>query len=226
MADLNLGETPRIDQPNRLQVSEKRKLSNCLRSIVAGAGMLAVSLLVFDWYFFSAVDGISSTLRPIAAVFRQATGDRQPRPLPGSSVQQHSRDRSVSLLVPVRSAGNPKLQQTDANPNLFVANQANRNWAIGCGKDVNRDNGNRPLGGFKKKDGTMSEQISAWPIGANTASIIQSLKPILINQEFTKMSTKIDQFSYVSKLVALTHLYVELSLPLPAALRAAEADLR
>ena len=72
----------------------------------------------------------------------------------------------------------------------------------------------------------MSEQISAWPIGANTASIIQSLKPILINQEFTKKSTKIDQFSYVSKLVALTHLYVELSLPLPAALRAAEADLR
>jgi hypothetical protein len=40
------------------------------------------------------------------------------------------------------------------------------------------------------------------------------------------MSTKMEQFSYVSKRVALTHLYVELSLPLPAALRAAEADLR
>ena len=40
------------------------------------------------------------------------------------------------------------------------------------------------------------------------------------------MSTNIEQFSYVSKRVALTHLYVELSLPLPAALRAAEADLR
>jgi hypothetical protein len=72
----------------------------------------------------------------------------------------------------------------------------------------------------------MSEQISAWPIGANAASIIRSLKPILINREFTKMSTKIEQFSYVSKLVALTHLYVELSLPLPAAHRAAQADLR
>jgi hypothetical protein len=35
-----------------------------------------------------------------------------------------------------------------------------------------------------------------------------------------------EQFSYVAKLVTLTHLYVELSLPLPAALRAAEADLR
>ncbi len=49
------------------------------------------------------------------------------------------------------------------------------------------------------------------------------------------MSTNIEQFSYVSKLVALTHLYVELTLPLPAALRAArilftecahQADLR
>jgi hypothetical protein len=153
--------------------------------------MLAVSLLVFNWYFFSAVDGLSSTLRPIAAVFRQASGDRQPRPLPSSSAQQ-----------------------------------ANRNWAIGRGKHLSRDNGNRLVGGFKKKDGTMNEQISAWPIGANAASIIQNLKPILINQEFTKMSTNIEQFSYVSKLMALTHLYVELSLPLPAALRAAEADLR
>jgi hypothetical protein len=63
-------------------------------------------------------------------------------------------------------------------------------------------------------------------ISANAASIIQNLKPILINQEFTKMNTNIEQFSYVSKLVALTHLYVGLSLPLPAALRAAEADLR
>jgi len=71
----------------------------------------------------------------------------------------------------------------------------------------------------------MNEQISAWPISANAASIIQNLKPILINQEFTKMSTNMEQFSYVSKLVALAHLYVELSLPLPAALRAAEADL-
>jgi len=71
----------------------------------------------------------------------------------------------------------------------------------------------------------MNEQISAWPISANAASIIQNLKPILINQEFTRMSTNMEQFSYVSKLMALAHLYVELSLPLPAALRAAEADL-
>jgi hypothetical protein len=40
------------------------------------------------------------------------------------------------------------------------------------------------------------------------------------------MSTNIDQLPYVTKIAALTDLYVELSLPLPAALRAAEADLR
>ena len=72
----------------------------------------------------------------------------------------------------------------------------------------------------------MNEEISAWPISTNAALIIQNLKPLLINQEFTKTSTNIEQFSYVSKLVALTPLYVELTLPLPAALRAAEADLR
>ena len=39
------------------------------------------------------------------------------------------------------------------------------------------------------------------------------------------MSVDIDQFSYISKLMGLIDRYVELSLPLPAALRAAEADL-
>jgi hypothetical protein len=39
------------------------------------------------------------------------------------------------------------------------------------------------------------------------------------------MSINIEQLSYLSKLAALIYLYVELSLPLPAALRAAEADL-
>ena len=49
---------------------------------------------------------------------------------------------------------------------------------------------------------------------------------VLWNQEFTKTSTNIEQFSYVSKLVALTDLYMQLRVPLVAALRAAEADLR
>ena len=42
---------------------------------------------------------------------------------------------------------------------------------------------------------------------------------------FSKMSMEIEQFSYFSKLAALIHLYVELSLPLAAAFRAAQADL-
>jgi hypothetical protein len=104
MADQNLRGKSRIDQPNRLQVSEKRNRSNWLRSIVAGAGIVVVGLLVFDWYFFAVVDGLLSTLRPIATAFRQANGDRQPRPLPSSSVRQRSRDRTVSLLVPVHSS--------------------------------------------------------------------------------------------------------------------------
>jgi hypothetical protein len=71
----------------------------------------------------------------------------------------------------------------------------------------------------------MNEQISARPIRASAASIIQNLKPMLIDQDFTKMSTTTEQFSYVLELVALIHVYMELGLPLPAALRAAEADL-
>jgi hypothetical protein len=72
----------------------------------------------------------------------------------------------------------------------------------------------------------MNDYISARQIRANAASIIRHLKPLLTHQEFTKMGTNIERSSYVSKRVALTQLYVELSLPLPAALRAAEADLR
>jgi hypothetical protein len=108
MADPNLCETSRVDQPNRLQASERRRRSTWLCCIVAGAAMLAVSLLVFDWYFFFLFDRLLSTLRPIGAVLRQVNGDRQAGALPSSSVQQRSRDRSVSLTVPVRSAANPK----------------------------------------------------------------------------------------------------------------------
>jgi hypothetical protein len=39
------------------------------------------------------------------------------------------------------------------------------------------------------------------------------------------VSTDISQFSYVEKLATLTRLYFEIGLPLPHALRAAEADL-
>jgi hypothetical protein len=45
------------------------------------------------------------------------------------------------------------------------------------------------------------------------------------NKEFTKMSINIEQSSYLAKLATLIYLYLGLSLPLPAARRAAEADL-
>jgi hypothetical protein len=208
MANQNFCETSRVEQPNRLQVSEKRKRSYWLRSIVAGAGMLAGNLLAFDWYFFSVVYGLFSRRRPVAAVFSQASGDRQSRRLPSSSVQQRSSDRSTSLIVPVRSAANLQNSSKLMRIETFLS----RTRQIGTEQSgvasmSSRDNGKRPVGGLKKKDGTVNEQISAWPISANAPS-------------------NIEQFSYVAKLVALTHLYVELSLPLPAALRAAEADLR
>jgi hypothetical protein len=72
----------------------------------------------------------------------------------------------------------------------------------------------------------MNQQIPAWPIGAHAASIIQNLKPITCQPGVYKMRTNIEPFSDLSKLVALTHLYVELRLPLLAARRATEADLR
>jgi hypothetical protein len=71
----------------------------------------------------------------------------------------------------------------------------------------------------------MNEQTSARLIGANAASIIQNLKPVLVDQKFTRMNPNVEEFSYVLRVVALTHLYMELNLPMAAALRSAKADL-
>lgn len=60
-------------------VSNTRKQPNWVHSIIAGAAMLAISsllaVLIFDWYFFSVIDGLSTSLRPIAGAFRHATAD-------------------------------------------------------------------------------------------------------------------------------------------------------
>ncbi len=103
-----------------------RKRSNWLHSIVAAAGILTVSSLVtvvvFDWYFFSVVGGLTNALRPIAGALRQADGNAQARPAT-RFVGEHDSDGDLpvppeerrdpasieSLLVPVlRSAANPK----------------------------------------------------------------------------------------------------------------------
>jgi hypothetical protein len=71
--------TAPYDLINASQVSNTRKQPNWVHSIIAGAAMLAVGslglVLIFDWYFFSVMDGLSSSLRPIASVIRHANGD-------------------------------------------------------------------------------------------------------------------------------------------------------
>jgi hypothetical protein len=77
------------------------------------------AVLVFDWYFFSMVDQLTTTLRPIAgALHRNPAHQPKPslnsanQPLPNDDIApfQQNRDRSgvESLLVPVRS-GNQKV---------------------------------------------------------------------------------------------------------------------
>ena len=50
-------------------------------------------------------------------------------------------------------------------------------------------------------------------------------EPPLVNQEFVRKATKIEQRSHAERVAALTNQYLELGLPLSSALRAAEADL-
>ena len=69
----------------------------------------------------------------------------------------------------------------------------------------------------------MNEQIAARQSIQEPAR--SSRMPLLTNYDSMEMSNNIDQFWYVEKLTTLTHLYLELRLPLHDALRAAEADL-
>src|SRR5258708_15001367 len=127
MADQNLSGTVGDERVNRRQSGEKRKQANWFESVVAGAAMLVVGIVgvvaVFDWYFFSVVDGISITLEPIVSAFHQANVNTSKKPENAphraersatierlhedfaiSSEEQSSRARS--LIVPMRSAAN------------------------------------------------------------------------------------------------------------------------
>jgi hypothetical protein len=79
MANQYLCGTAHHEPVNRRQASDRVKQPNWLHSIIASAAMLAVSsvgiVLVFDWYFFSVVDSLSMSLRPIAAAFHRANDD-------------------------------------------------------------------------------------------------------------------------------------------------------
>jgi hypothetical protein len=76
MANQELSGTAHHDLINRPRISGTR--ANWLHSIIAGAAMLVSSLgvvLAFDWYFFSVIDGLSTSLRPIAGALRHVNGD-------------------------------------------------------------------------------------------------------------------------------------------------------
>jgi hypothetical protein len=70
----------------------------------------------------------------------------------------------------------------------------------------------------------MNKQISAWPL-RGFASFIQNPKPLLVNPKSIKTTSKIGQLPDTDRVTALTYHYLELGLPLDAALRAAKADL-
>jgi hypothetical protein len=71
----------------------------------------------------------------------------------------------------------------------------------------------------------LNEQISASSPGLCAGSFSQNLTPLLAKQERAKMRIATDRLPYIEKLATLTLQYLELSLPLSAALRAADADL-
>jgi hypothetical protein len=129
MANQYLGGTAAHEPVNRRQGSDRIKQPNLLHSIIAGAAMLAVSslgvVLVFDWYFFSVVESLSISLRPIAGAFHHAnvgtlkdtenTAERRERraavehlrgyfPIPS----EERSNQGKSLIVPVGSVANSK----------------------------------------------------------------------------------------------------------------------
>jgi hypothetical protein len=71
----------------------------------------------------------------------------------------------------------------------------------------------------------MDEQTFIWPLCANETSRAQTLLSQLVDQKPMKTNNSSQQFSYGEKVGALTQIYLELSIPLPTALRAALADL-
>jgi hypothetical protein len=72
---------------------------------------------------------------------------------------------------------------------------------------------------------TIDEQISVRPLHSERRLIPLECNATHYQPGATKMGAKVAQLTYIEKLAALTLQYLELSLPLPAALQAADADL-
>jgi hypothetical protein len=77
----------------------------------------------------------------------------------------------------------------------------------------------------KHENVNMDEQTFIWPLCANETSRVQKLLPLLVDQEPVRTNNNSQQFSYGERVGALAQIYLELSVPLPIALRAARADL-
>ena len=71
----------------------------------------------------------------------------------------------------------------------------------------------------------MNEEIAGPSVNSSAGSFSRDLMPLLTNYHSMKISADIVPFPDIEKLAMLTQLYLELSLPLNAARRAAEADL-
>jgi len=129
MANQYLGGPEHREPVNRRQASDRVKQPNWLHSIVAGAAMLAVSslgvVLVFDWYFFSVVESLSISLRPIAGAFHHAnvgtlknTENAPERPERTATIEhlreyfavpsEEGSNQARSLIVSVGSVANSK----------------------------------------------------------------------------------------------------------------------
>jgi hypothetical protein len=76
------------------------------------------------------------------------------------------------------------------------------------------------------KIASMDEQTFSWPDGANKTLRAQNRSSLHFAQEPVKEHDGIQQRAYGERLEALAQIYLELSVPLPIALRAAWADLR
>ena len=86
-------------------------------------------------------------------------------------------------------------------------------------------NGHGLTGVAEHEDVNMDEQNIIWPLTTNETSRGQNLPPLL-DQERLKKDNSIHHFAFGERLGALAQMYLELSVPLSTALRAARADLR
>jgi hypothetical protein len=120
MADPDVGRSASIKIPlNATEPPAVGQKSNWLRSVAAGMAILALSsfsaVLIFDWYFFSVMDGIAADLRPVVGAFHPNGHDARPtrwlrarQPVAPEKTPDRSEQHINARLVPVRTIADPK----------------------------------------------------------------------------------------------------------------------